>query len=129
MDTCKSCNNKRSSDYYKELKTNNLIEYQLRQRSSELTRRAKLKKLPYEKKMFKVLMELWNHQNGLCFYTKEKMDLDGFSTDNPRCFVVDRLIPENGYTKENMVFCCNAVNRIKSSFTIEELKWWVNKII
>lgn len=129
MSTCKLCNNEKSINFLTKLKETNLIEFQLRCRASELTRRAKMKNLPYDKKMFHTLKEIYEQQNELCYYTKIKMDDNGYQENNQFCFVVDRIIPENGYVKDNMVFCCNAINKIKSSFTISELKWWVNKII
>lgn len=128
MDSCKECNKKRSRKYYKDLKTENTLEYQLRQRASELVRRSKNKNLPYDKKMYSVLKKIYENQKGLCYYTKIPLELTGFGDNNPYCFVVDRIKPELGYIKGNMVFCCNAINKIKSSFTIEELKWWVNQI-
>ena len=75
--------------------------------------------------MFKILNEIYHEQKGLCYYTKVKMDNNGYETKNPLCFVVDRIIPENGYVRGNMVFCCNAINRIKSDFSIDEIKYWV----
>ncbi len=128
MDSCKKCNNIKSSKFYKELKTENVLEYQLRQRASELVRRSKIKNIPYDKKMFSVLKEIYNNQNDLYYYTNLPLEYTGFSNNNLYCFVIDRIKPELGYVKENMVFCCNAINKIKSSFTIDELKWWVNQI-
>jgi hypothetical protein len=128
MSSCKICNNKRSIKFYKDLKIINNLDFQLRSRASELTRRSKIKNLPYDIKMYQTLKEIYKNQNGLCYYTKIEMDTNGFKDDNPKCFVVDRIIPEKGYVKDNMVFCCNAINRIKSSFSITELKWWVDQI-
>lgn len=128
MGTCKKCNDKRIINFLSELKINNPVEFQLRSRASELSRRAKIKNLPYEKKMYAVLTKIYKEQNGLCYYTKLPLDATGYQENNSYCFVVDRIIPENGYVMDNMVFCCNAINKIKSSFTIDELKWWVSKL-
>ena len=78
--------------------------------------------------MYQVLKDIYNNQKGLCYYTNLEMNANGYQENDQFCFVVDRIIPENGYVKENMVFCCNAINKIKSSFTIPELKWWVSNI-
>jgi hypothetical protein len=120
------CNNETSTNFFKTLKIENPLEFQLRQRATEITRRSKLKSLPCDKKMFQVLTEIYEEQNGLCYYTKIPLEVTGFHNNNPLCFVVDKIIPEKGYVKGNMVFCCNAINKIKSSFTIEELKHWVS---
>lgn len=128
MSTCKTCNNKTSMVYHNTLKEINPVDSQLRSRASEIVRRSKHKKLPYDKKMYQVLKELYNEQKGLCYYTHLPLDHSGYQDSNPYCFVVDRKIPENGYVKDNMVFSCNAINKIKSTFSIDELKWWVNQI-
>ena len=126
MDSCKVCNNKQSTAYGKRIKIENNLEYQLRNRAGELKRRAKGKGLPYEDKMFQTLKELYSNQNGLCYYTKLPMETNGYEQDNPYSFVVDRKNPNLGYVKDNMVFCCNCINRIKSSYTIEQIKKWVS---
>lgn len=128
MSSCKFCNNSHSRKQNKKTKENDILIYQLRQRASELVRRSKNKNIPYEKKMFHSLKEIFNHQKGLCYYTEFKLEYVGYKDNNPYCFVIDKINPELGYVKDNMVFCCNAVNKIKSSFTITELRWWVNQI-
>ncbi len=128
MSTCKKCNDSRTIDFLLDLKVNNPIEFQLRSRASELTRRSKLKNIPYEKKMYASLKKQYEEQNGLCYYTNLPLDATGYQMNNQYCFVVDRIEPDKGYVLGNMVFCCNAINKIKSSFSIEELKWWVSKL-
>jgi hypothetical protein len=128
MESCKTCNNNRVTLFYQDLKIKNNLEYQLRQRASEIVRRAKMKNIPYSKKMYQTLKKIYEEQNGLCYYTKIPMQTNGFEINNYYCFVIDRIKPELGYVEGNMVFCCNAINRIKSSFSIEELKWWINQI-
>jgi hypothetical protein len=60
------------------------------------------------------LVELYNKQNGLCYYTneemifpKKKLDFDGIS--------LDKLNPEIGYKKGNVVFCKYKINTMKSN--------------
>lgn len=125
METCKVCNKQQSTAYGKRIKVENNLVYQLRNRAAELKRRAKSKGLPYEEKMFNVLKELYDEQKGLCYYTKLPMKTNGFEFDDPYCFVVDKKDPTLGYVKDNMVFCCNCINRIKSSYTIDQVKQWV----
>ena len=126
MESCKGCNNKQASAYGQRIKKEDNLTYQLRNRAAELKRRAKLKGLPYEDKMFQALVKIYKEQAGLCYYTKLPMETNGFESDNPYCFVVDRKDPLLGYVESNMVFSCNCINRIKSSYTIEQVKEWVS---
>lgn len=128
MESCKECNNRRVTNYYKLLKDSDNLDYQLRNRASELVRRAKQKQIPYSNNMYKTLKNIYLKQNGLCYYTQLPMKTNGFQNNDPYCFVVDRVKPESGYIEDNMVFCCNAINKIKSSFSITELKWWISQI-
>lgn len=38
---------------------------------------------------------------------------------------IDRLIPENGYVKENIVLCIYKANTVKNDLTLSELKEWI----
>jgi len=74
------------------------------------------------------LLSLWEKQQGLCYYTGEFMNLKGYKEKDPRACTVDRIIPDIGYVKDNLVLCCGIINRIKQDLSISELKRWVNKI-
>lgn len=53
------------------------------------------------------LREIWDRQEGLCYYSKLLMSIvigsDWLAT-------IERLDPNKGYTKENVVFCCYELN-------------------
>lgn len=66
------------------------------------------------------LVNLWEHQKGICFYTGRKMELAGFRT-NPNAMTVDRMNPNMGYVEGNLVLCCWIANRTKSKYTYEEV--------
>lgn len=71
----------------------------------------------------KVFQEMWDAQNGQCFYTSNQMTL-GLGTIrsvDPDQASVDRKDPNGGYTKENMVLCCLWVNCAKGRMTLGEL--------
>lgn len=72
------------------------------------------------------LLEIYNKQNGLCFYTGLKMDID--NKDNYYVLSVDRLNSNIGYFKENMVLCCWMVNTMKMHFEIKEFLKMCNLI-
>jgi hypothetical protein len=128
METCKTCSKKISTTYQHRIKKENNLTHQLRSRASEITRRAKMKNIPCDKHLFQILMDLYKDQKGLCYYTKLPMATHGYHVDDPLCFVVDRCDPKLGYVKSNIVFCCNCINRIKSSYTFDQVKRWVSLI-
>lgn len=68
------------------------------------------------------LLELWNKQNGKCYYTKLSLKLitdhDNFGGyDQPDLDVlsVDRLDSSKGYIIGNVVYACNGINKMKGS--------------
>ena len=80
------------------------------------------------KELKEYLMKLWEVQKGRCHYTRELMNLKGYTEKDPIAFTVDRVIPKLGYVKGNIVLCCSIINRIKQDLSISELKSWVDKI-
>jgi len=74
------------------------------------------------------LQQVYELQNGLCWYTgiplqlasteswkqKGQADMDVFS--------VDRVDSHQGYTRENIVLCCMAINRMKGSASLESTR-------
>jgi hypothetical protein len=67
------------------------------------------------------LIEQWNRQHGLCYYTHIPMDLQATSAsgkaphhDFPS---LDRKTPKDGYTVNNVVWTTFAVNRMKNDLT------------
>lgn len=74
------------------------------------------------------LVKLYEQQNGLCYYTGEKMifpigklSMDGIS--------LDKLVPKNGYKQGNVVFCTYRVNSMKSTYTETEFYKKIEKIL
>jgi dUTP pyrophosphatase len=82
----------------------------------------------------KYLIDLYNKQNGLCYYTgipmslvttknwgiKRQADLDILS--------VDRMDSGKGYELKNIVLCCTAINKMKGSSDILEFQGILNFI-
>ena len=70
------------------------------------------------------LIQLWNFQNGKCFYTGEAIDftLTTVSQNYPHMLTpsLDRLSPMRGYVKGNVVWCSYKINRMKSDLTYKE---------
>jgi hypothetical protein len=54
---------------------------------------------------------MWKAQDGRCVYTGFEMELQ---PNTLLSVSVERIDSSIGYTSENTVLCCNAVNRMKS---------------
>jgi len=67
------------------------------------------------------LLELWHRQNGKCFYTGRDMTLNGGYHKDDSAATVDRIEPNEGYIKDNIVLCTAIVNRVKQNLSISEL--------
>jgi len=59
---------------------------------------------------------MWAAQDGLCVYTGIEMELQ---PNTLLSVSVERIDSSVGYTAENTVLCCNAVNRMKSDLDPE----------
>lgn len=54
---------------------------------------------------------MWDAQGGVCVYTGMKMELQ---PNTLLSVSVERIDSSIGYTPDNTVLCCNAINRMKS---------------
>ena len=59
---------------------------------------------------------MWEKQQGHCAYSFIKMKLE---PNTPYSVSVERINSSIGYTKENTVLVCNAVNRMKTDLNPE----------
>lgn len=58
------------------------------------------------------ILELWELQKGLCFYTGVPMSQD---TNTFETFSIDRKDPNVGYIKDNIVLCRWGINKMKQN--------------
>lgn len=58
------------------------------------------------------LIEMWELQKGICVYTGIEMTTQPSS---PYSVSVERIDSSIGYTRENTVLVCNAVNKMKTN--------------
>jgi len=65
------------------------------------------------------LRELWVRQGRKCYYSHVEMTTKGRERD-PYGVSLDRVYPDQGYTRGNVVLCCWAVNMAKGETTLEE---------
>lgn len=71
------------------------------------------------------LLEMYESQNHLCFYTGEALVWGTGNRGIPSVLSVDKIIPNKGYKKGNVVLCCNWINAMKQNADLETLKIWM----
>lgn len=59
----------------------------------------------------KFIKEMWDKQNGKCYYTGQKMN---FLPNYYDSFSIDRMVSSGGYTKDNVCLCTAVINWMKS---------------
>lgn len=82
------------------------------------------------------LIELYEEQEGKCFYTDIFMEIPSYGEKNGRNAhgpSIDKIIPELGYVEGNLVLCTVRSNLMKSNCTLEEMREylpdWYSRII
>lgn len=73
------------------------------------------------------LIQLWEQQQGCCYYTGFQMVYDGGG--GPRSVSLDRVDSSKGYTKANVVLCCVYVNRMKNDQPTDEFVNWCQSVV
>jgi hypothetical protein len=79
------------------------------------------------------LKEIWDKQNGICPYTKIKMELGRTTADEdikktPTKASLDRIDPSIGYVQGNVEFVCYCINVMKNDFTKDQMINFINQI-
>ena len=105
-------------------KKNNRKENPMKYKHSTIQSRATKRGIPYELTPV-ILEDQWNKQKGRCFYSGELMtNIHGKGQVSSNCSL-DRINPEIGYVKGNIVWVQFWVNAAKQRFTHTE---FINKI-
>ena len=63
------------------------------------------------------IVDFWNEQAGICAYSGREMTLTAGQLNTVSIERIDSTI---GYTKNNTILVCQAINRMKSDFTFED---------
>ena len=116
------CNNCRNQAF-RFRKANNIESY-LRDAGGRLVRRAKTQGVVVVIDA-EYLIDLYNEQQGRCFYTDRPMTTilgQGVQKTNVS---IDKIVPENGYVKGNVVLCQDRINTIKNDVTLDEMRQWM----
>lgn len=97
----------------------------MKDRFNRLRRRAKSNNIPFDLS-FEYYYGIFEKQKRRCFYTDVMLD---WSYGNGQNFLsdvsVDKIIPELGYVKGNIVFTTTRVNSAKSNFSLDEVRRWM----
>jgi hypothetical protein len=120
MASCKDCNSKSCSTYQTRKRKDVDLKFIFMMRAVEIRRRCKAKEIPFDSNLKEVLKDQWEKQNGICFYSGRKLNISNDYHENPFSVTVDRVKPELGYVKGNLVFCCSIYNRMKQNLSYEE---------
>lgn len=128
---CKSC--RREYSKQKRIKRNN--EFPWIERCSKLKLRAEKNNLDFNLTP-EYLEEIYKRQNGKCFYSEANLEIEFSENDSNLKFdsrlSVDKVVPEKGYTKGNIVLCTQRMNTCKSNVSLEEMKkfmpFWYEKL-
>jgi hypothetical protein len=109
----------------------NPLEFYFREKISRLRSNAKTRRKEFNL-TWNDLLERYNKQNGLCYYTNIKMSLT-YSVKSekicpPKQLSVDRLDNKKGYDKDNIVLCLFCINNFKGEMSINEFKEIINEI-
>jgi hypothetical protein len=79
------------------------------------------------------LVDIWNLQNGFCYYTNQKLDLQAAKEHKKAPHInfpsVDKLTPHLGYVRSNIVWCLYGVNRMKNNFSKDQFVQFCKEVI
>lgn len=74
------------------------------------------------------ILSVYKKQEGLCYWTGLKLDLETKIKWNPRAASLDRLDNSKGYEADNIVLCLWCVNRMRGVMTVEEFKQLIKEM-
>lgn len=117
---CKHCYTKSAKVENRKQKKCSDISFYLKTRCNQLRYKASKNAILFDLTP-EYLLELFNSQNGRCYYTEEYLKIDN-SIAKHDSLSVDRLTPDKGYTKGNVVLCTQAINSMKNDLTEEQFQ-------
>lgn len=123
---CKECYkiSNKLKNRIKKIKTD--IDTHLIRRCATIKHRAKTGEIPYNLTP-SYLRQIYDLQNGKCYYTGRLMRLDCSPNNVFESLSVDRLTPSKGYVEGNVVLCTQVINAMKNYRTEEEFKEYLKE--
>lgn len=113
---CRECEAKFSLERYRNKKSYSLEET-LHRRAYQAKRRSERKGISFDITDAD-LIELYNKQDGKCYYSGIPMERVP-KIDNYYNVSIDRIDSNVGYTRNNIVLCCDSINTMKNSMPKE----------
>ena len=117
--TCKFCEYERTNQ-----RLSGSIEAYMKHKVSTLKSLAKRAGLPFDLTAA-YLVRLFEHQARKCFYTGQELKTERGKGHSKQSLSVDKIVPEAGYTRENVVLCTYKANVVKNCLSLEEIKEWL----
>lgn len=101
-------------------------------KATNVRKSAETRNIPFDLTT-KQLREQYDRQNGLCYYSgipmaQRSVNWAAKNQADPDVLSVDRVIPSEGYHADNIVLCCNGLNKLKGASTKEELSYFLEQI-
>lgn len=123
------CNKCRKIQSYE--RVNLSIDSFMKDKYARLKVRSKKYKIPFEIS-YDDFISQYKYQWWKCFYSWIDLVCASWSWRHRNSLSVDKIIPELGYIKSNLVFCTTKVNTCKSDISLDEMKewmpWWYEKV-
>ena len=115
---CKLCCSIKSDKYRKLMMENEPFLYWLRKSFEG----AKYRSKKNNKEFLLTKIDIIDIFDIHCFYCKKEMKFNGGQYNKQLSPSLDKVIPNKGYNKDNVVVCCHRCNAIKNDANIEELE-------
>lgn len=125
---CKKCKNQQARERKNHYSEDQKLYKLLQERFYAARDRAKKKNLQFDLTL-KFLLELWDKQNGLCAISGIPMTC---TFNQGRIFTnvsIDKIDPKGGYTQDNVQLVCQAINQLKSDWTMETVLYICKQVI
>ncbi|MCK5608701.1 hypothetical protein KAR91_42885, partial [Candidatus Pacearchaeota archaeon] len=119
--SCRVCVEKQTN-----LRVNSSIDKYLQHRFIKLKAKCKFENIPLSINT-ESLLALYKNQKGNCFYTNQELEWGtlGNGSKLGKQLSIDKIIPELGYTIENVILCTRRANTVKNNLTLEEIEQWL----
>lgn len=119
---CTECMRYKWNEYTKTSVNKNPLKNRLSKCLAAARKRSKEKQQKISL-VFEDLLEMWEKQNGLCYYTGLKLEAYAYGVKRQKInsISIDRIDSDKGYTKDNCVLCTFYANVAKADLDKEHM--------